>query len=103
MKSEAIRGLIKDAEWVISHVKGDEALDANLIAAGQYVEHYEMAGYGSAIAWARQMNHDEVVAILELTLNEEKETDKKLSELAESGINAMANYMSNKEKEMVSE
>lgn len=86
-KSEAIRGLIEDAEWVIKNVKNPAARDASLIAAAQYVEHYEIAGYGSAEAWARHMGHDEIADLLEKTLDEESAADKKLSALAESGIN----------------
>jgi ferritin-like metal-binding protein YciE len=90
LQSSAIRGLIEDASWVMHHVYGKEALDANLIAAAQYVEHYEMAGYGAALAWARLMNHTEVADLLELTLREEIETDQKLTKLAESKINDRA-------------
>lgn len=91
LKGEAIQGLIADAEWVIKNVGGSAALDANLIAAAQYVEHYEIAGYGSALAWAREMGHDEVADLLEETLEEEKAADEKLNELATSGVNEAAN------------
>ena len=90
MKSEAIRGLVEDAEWVIENVQGDEALDANLIAAAQYVEHYEIAGYGSAQSWASEMGHAEVSDLLQETLDEEKAADKKLNDLATSKINEKA-------------
>lgn len=90
VKSEAIRGLIDDAQWVIKNVKGDEALDANLIAAAQYVEHYEIAGYGSACSWATNIGQTEVAGLLQETLDEEKATDKKLNDLATSTINERA-------------
>jgi ferritin-like metal-binding protein YciE len=93
LSGDAIKGMIKDAEWLMKSVKNPEALDAGLISAAQYVEHYEIAGYGSAIEWAREMGHDEVVDLLEKTLAEEKETDVKLSELATSKINEAANDM----------
>jgi ferritin-like metal-binding protein YciE len=88
--SAAIRGLAEDADWVMKNVKKPEALDANIIAAAQYVEYYEMAGYGTAISWAKLMGHDEVVALLEKSLEEEKMADTKLNTLAKSKVNAMA-------------
>lgn len=92
-KVEAIRGLISDADWVMKNVHDTAALDANLIAAAQYVEHYEMAGYGTASEWAKLMGHTEVQDLLEQNLAEEKEADKKLNELATSKINERANTM----------
>ncbi len=86
-KVEAIRGLVKDGAWVIKNVKPEEARDANLVAAAQYVEHYEMAGYGSAREWAGELGEKEVAKLLEATLEEEKETDEKLNDLAMSEIN----------------
>jgi ferritin-like metal-binding protein YciE len=91
LPGDAIRGLIKDAQWVIKNVKGADALDANLIAAAQYVEHYEMAGYGSALAWAKLMELPEIGDLLEMTLQEEEETNEELSDLATSKINEEAN------------
>jgi ferritin-like metal-binding protein YciE len=64
--------------------------DAGLIGAAQRVEHYEMAGYGTARALAKQLGHGEVAELLEQTLEEERETDEKLTELAESMVNAEA-------------
>lgn len=74
----------------MEHVGGPEALDANLIAAAQYVEHYEIAGYGSAHAWAIELGEEEVADLLEQSLAEERETDEKLDELATTVINARA-------------
>ena len=69
----------------------DEAtMDACLIAAGQRAEHYEIAAYGTLIAWARAMGHDEAADLLEQNLDEEKAADEKLSGLAEGGINQSA-------------
>jgi len=87
MQSAAIRGLIDDAGWVIKNVKDIKARDANLITAAQYVEHYETAGYGSALAWAKEMGHEKIANLLEKTLAEEKAADNKLTKLAEGGIN----------------
>lgn len=91
MQSEAINGLIADTEWVIKNVKDDNARDAALIAAAQYVENYEKAGYGTAVAWAQQMDHQDAADLLMQTLDEEHTADQKLSELAESEINEKAN------------
>jgi ferritin-like metal-binding protein YciE len=85
--------LAKDADWVIKNVKDPQALDANLIAAAQYVEHYEIAGYGTAREWAQIMGHDNAIRLLDETLKEESATDKKLTELAVTDINEMANDM----------
>jgi ferritin-like metal-binding protein YciE len=90
LQSEAIRGLIADAEWVIKNVHGEEALDANLIAAAQYVEHYEIAGYGAAFAWAQLLGRTEIAELLEQTLHEEEETADALNDLAAGKINEAA-------------
>ena len=68
----------------------ETTMDACLIAAGQRAEHYEMAAYGTLVAWAQAMNHTDAAKLLQQTLDEEKAADKKLSGLAESGINAGA-------------
>jgi anaerobic selenocysteine-containing dehydrogenase len=64
--------------------------DAALIASAQRVEHYEMAAYGTLVAWAQAMGHSEAAALLQQTLDEEKAADQKLSKLAEGGINSTA-------------
>jgi ferritin-like metal-binding protein YciE len=91
MKVDAIRGLVKDANWTIKNVKGPEALDAALIAAAQYIEHYEMAGYMSAIDWAQEAGHSDVAKLLEETLEEEVNADEALADLADSTVNRRAN------------
>jgi ferritin-like metal-binding protein YciE len=68
----------------------DTTMDACLIAAGQRAEHYEMAAYGTLVAWAQAMGHTEATQLLQQTLDEEKAADKKLSGLAEGGINQSA-------------
>ena len=65
-------------------------MDACLIAAGQRAEHYEMAAYGTLVAWARAMGHTDAADLLQETLDEEKAADEKLSALAEGGINQEA-------------
>ncbi|MET0214752.1 MAG: DUF892 family protein, partial [Vicinamibacterales bacterium] len=68
----------------------DDTMDACLIAAGQRAEHYEMAAYGTLVAWARAMGHAKAAELLQETLDEEKNADEKLSSLAEGGINQSA-------------
>jgi len=65
-------------------------LDAGLVIAGQRFQHYEIAAYGSAIAFARQLKHDEVASLLEESLDEEKAADQKLTTIAENGVNEAA-------------
>lgn len=89
-KCKAMEGLIEEGSELISEDADENVRDAGLIGAAQRVEHYEIAGYGTAIALARQLGHDEIADILEETLEEEKATDVKLTELAESVINADA-------------
>jgi len=98
-KVEAIRGMIADAEWVMKNVKDPQARDAAMIGAAQYVEHYEIAGYGTAAEWAELMDHADVKALLGETLEEEDAADEKLSDLAVGMINEMANDMDSEEEE----
>jgi ferritin-like metal-binding protein YciE len=86
----AIDGIIKEANEVVGEVDDKAVLDAALIAAAQAVEHYEMTRYGTLIAWAKQLRHPDVVSLLQQTLSEEQATDKKLTSMAESGINRRA-------------
>ena len=67
-----------------------EVMDAALIAAAQAVEHYEITRYGSLIAWAKQLGRGDCAAVLQRTLDEEKATDKKLTDMAESAVNLRA-------------
>jgi ferritin-like metal-binding protein YciE len=71
-------------------VEKKPVLDAALIAAAQAVEHYEMTRYGTLIAWAKELGHNDVVSLLNQTLDEEKATDKKLTAMAESQVNRKA-------------
>ena len=90
LQSDAIRGLIADADWVIKNVKGDAALDANLVAAAQYIEYYEIAGYESALAWAKLLDMVDLADLLQETLDEERETSDELMELAIAEVNERA-------------
>lgn len=89
-KCKAMEGLLNEAEEIMDEFEGDEAMDAALIAAAQKVEHYEIATYGCLVTYARLMEHDEAVQILSETLNEEKETDAKLTDIAMEEANVMA-------------
>jgi ferritin-like metal-binding protein YciE len=87
----AIDGLITEADDVAGEVPDKQVLDAAIVGAAQAVEHYEMARYGTLIAWADELGHDDVVRLLTTNLNEEKAADKKLSNLAlRKGINRKA-------------
>jgi ferritin-like metal-binding protein YciE len=77
----------------------ETTMDACLIAAGQRAEHYEMAAYGTLVAWAQAMGHTDAAKLLQQTLDEEKAADKKLSGLAESGINQSAADAAHSEEE----
>lgn len=86
----AIDGIIEEADDVVGEVADDAVLDAALINAAQAAEHYEIARYGSLIAWAKQLGRNDCASILQKTLDEEKATDKKLTSLAESKVNLRA-------------
>jgi ferritin-like metal-binding protein YciE len=86
----AIDGIIKEANEVAGEVEQKKVLDAALIAAAQAVEHYEMARYGTLIAWANELGKRDCVPLLQQTLDEEKATDKKLTEMAETQVNRKA-------------
>jgi ferritin-like metal-binding protein YciE len=79
-----MEGLIDEGNEMIEEDPEPEELDAGLIGAAQRVEHYEIAGYGCVRTYAKLLGESEAVAILEETLNEEKETDNKLTKLAET-------------------
>jgi ferritin-like metal-binding protein YciE len=89
-KCHGMEGLLEEGKELISEKPEADVLDAGLISKAQHVEHYEMAGYGTVRAWAQQLGYDQHAELLQETLNEEVEADKKLSELAESSINIEA-------------
>lgn len=86
---DAMKGLVKEGEEMIKQNAEDAVHDAGLIASAQRVEHYEIAGYGTVVRYLQMLNHKDAAKLLSETLKEEKETDKKLSQLAEE-INAEA-------------
>jgi len=87
---DGIAGIIEEGESVMDDDFDDETMDACLIASGQRAEHYEMAAYGTLVAWAKTMGHSDAADLLEEILDEEKAADAKLSALAEGGINQAA-------------
>jgi ferritin-like metal-binding protein YciE len=87
---DGIAGIIEEGSSVMGEDFDESTMDACLIASGQRAEHYEMAAYGTLVAWARAMGHEEVAVLLEETLSEEKSADEKLTQLAEGGINEEA-------------
>ena len=87
---EAIIGIVKEGEEVIKEFKDSPALDAALLAAAQAVEHYEISRYGTLRTWAEQLGLLDAVPLLNQTLEEEKETDKRLTDIAVADINQQA-------------
>jgi ferritin-like metal-binding protein YciE len=87
---DGIAGIIDEGKAIMDEDFDDATMDACLIAAAQRAEHYEMAAYGTLVAWARAMGHTEAADLLQETLDEEKAADEKLSQLAEADINESA-------------
>jgi ferritin-like metal-binding protein YciE len=89
-KCKGMQGIVAEGAEMIEEEADDEVKDAGLIAAAQRVEHYEMAGYGTARSYAELLDDQEGAKLLQTTLEEEKQTDQKLSKLAKSAINMAA-------------
>ncbi|HST75098.1 MAG TPA: ferritin-like domain-containing protein [Acetobacteraceae bacterium] len=87
---EAINGIIEEGEEIIGEFERGPVLDAGIIANAQAVEHYEMARYGTMVAWAKAAGQNDVVKLLEETLAEEKKADTLLNQLANKEINQKA-------------
>lgn len=86
----AIDGIIEEGSEILEEYKGSASIDAGLVAAAQAVEHYEIARYGTLIAWATSLGKDDIVELLTATLEEEKATDEALTSLGEAGVNDRA-------------
>lgn len=84
---KAMQGLIEEGKEIMEEDAEDAVMDAGIIAAAQKVEHYEMASYGTVRTWARLCGENEAADLLQETLDEEGEADKKLTSLAESLVN----------------
>jgi ferritin-like metal-binding protein YciE len=90
-KCPAIDGIISEADEVAGEVEDKSVLDAAIVASAQAVEHYEMCRYGTLIAWAEALGHDDIVRFLTTNLNEEKAANTKLNTVAlRKGVNAKA-------------
>lgn len=86
-KCDAMEGLIKEGESIVEETEVGPVRDAGIIAASQKIEHYEIATYGTLAAFAQTLGEDEAVALLQQTLEEEKEADTLLTEVAYNNIN----------------
>lgn len=89
-KCQAMEGLIKEAEEIMESTEDGIVRDAGIISAAQKVEHYEIASYGTLHAFAKTLGEDKIAQLLEQTLNEEKDADNKLTQVAESTVNIKA-------------
>src|SRR5204863_1369681 len=89
-KCEGMKGLIEEAQTMMSEADDDATRDAVMIASAQKVEHYEIAAYGTARTWANLLGKNDAAGLLEDTLEEEKSADQKLTSIAESGVNVAA-------------
>jgi ferritin-like metal-binding protein YciE len=87
---EAINGLIEEGDEIVEEFEAGIVRDAGILACAQAVEHYEMARYGTMVAWAREIGANDVARLMQETLEEEKKADTKLNELAKRGINKQA-------------
>ena len=96
---KAMQGLIEEATEIMEEDASDSVLDAGIIAAAQKVEHYEIASYGTVRTWARLCGEEEAANLLQETLDEESQTDERLTELAESIVNPRAEEGGDKEEE----
>jgi len=89
-KCDGMAGIIEEGSSTMAEDFDEPTLDAALIASAQRVEHYEMAAYGTLVAWAEAMGHTEAAELLQATLDEEKAADEKLTEIADGGVNREA-------------
>ena len=89
-KVRRVQVWIAEGEELMSMRADPIVMDAGLIAAAQRVEHYEIAGYGCLRTWARQLGYSQAVQLLQQTLDEEEQTDKRLTQIAERAVNVKA-------------
>ncbi len=89
-KCDAMVGLLEEAEGLMADISDPEVMDAAIISLAQAVEHYEIARYGTLVAWAKQLGQTKVAGLLKETLDQEYGADKALSKLAEKRLNAAA-------------
>jgi ferritin-like metal-binding protein YciE len=98
-KCDGMAGILEEGQAAMGEDFDDPTMDAALIASAQRVEHYEMAAYGTLVAWAEALGHTDAAELLQTTLDEEKATDEKLTSLAEGGINQSAADALNSEED----
>lgn len=91
-KCKAMEGIIKESQDMIQERADKNVMDAAIISMAQRVEHYEIAGYGTVCTYAKQLGMHDVLDLLQLTLDEEKNADQKLTYLAEHNINVKAEH-----------
>jgi len=89
-KCEAIEGILAEAKEHMAQIADKAVLDAGMIGSAQTVEHYEISRYGTLIAWAKQLGHEEAIDLLAENLQQEKHADELLTEIAQSSTNARA-------------
>jgi ferritin-like metal-binding protein YciE len=87
---DGMAGILEEGKDIMAEDFDEATMDACLIAAAQKVEHYEIASYGTVVAWAEAMGHDKAARLLKMTLGEEESADEKLSSIATAGINQQA-------------
>jgi len=98
-KCVGMEGLIEEGEEILEHEGDPDVIDAGIIAAAQKVEHYEISAYGTAVAHAKAMGHTKVEKLLQATLDEEYEADKKLTAVAEGSVNRLATVSAEDEED----
>jgi len=98
-RCKGMEGLLEEGEGMLEEDGDDTVRDAGIIASAQRIEHYEIAAYGSSLAFATLLGHTEIAELLETTLNEEKATDELLSTIAEEEVNVSAPGMEADEME----
>lgn len=98
---DGIAGIIEEGKDIMSEDFDENTMDACLIAAGQRAEHYEMAAYGTLVAWAKDLGHTQAQKLLQKILDQEKAADEKLTSIAEGGLNQKAAAGRRREREAV--
>jgi ferritin-like metal-binding protein YciE len=87
---EAMQGILEEGKEIMSETESADARDAGMIASAQAVEHYEIARYGTMIAWAEALGQKDIAKLLKENLDQESAADRKLTQLAEAGLNRQA-------------
>jgi ferritin-like metal-binding protein YciE len=90
---KGMEGILEEGEELMKKGGAPQVIDAGILLSAQKVEHYEIAGYGGAATWAKMLGRQEIQELLGQTLEEEKQTDEKLTSLAKAGVNRMAAEM----------